>query len=164
MSRKNALAPLAAEKPVYDESDYDAAIAALDGLLDLEERAPVSEVTLALAPEENRRILANAFAVEAEKPSRNTDDELTLDARSPLAPFVARITTRPPPLKALVFTSPAPRRQPTPAAVIADAPRIRPSVKPVIAKAPHDPQLLVVAGIWLMAISLMATLAVIVIA
>lgn len=119
MSRKNALAPMAAEKPVYDESDYDAAIAAIDGLLDLEP-APVSEVTLALAPEEHRRILASAFALELEEeqPSRNTDDELTLDARSPIAPFVARITTRPPPLKALVFTSPAPRREPAPDAVI----------------------------------------------
>lgn len=165
MSRKLALTP----DPSSD--NCDAALAALDGLLDLEdlEQAPASEVTLALEPEENRRLLATAFALDEAAPRharRNTDDEPTLDARSPIAPFIARITaTRPPPLKALVFTSPPPpRRVEPPAAVSAAPPRIRPAVQPVIEKAPHDPQLLVVAGIWAMALSLMVTLAVIVIA
>jgi hypothetical protein len=158
MSRKLARTP----DPVTAD-DCDAALAALDGLLDLE-RAPVSEVTLALGPEENRRLLAAAFARDESAP-RNTDDEPTLDARSPVAPFVARITTRPPPLKALVLTSPHPPRRPEPIpAVAAQAPRIRPAVQPVLAKAPQDPQLLIVAGIWAMALSLMATLAVIVMA
>ncbi len=141
MSRKLALTP----DPSSD--NCDAALAALDGLLDLEQ-APVSEVTLALEPEENRRLLATAFALDEAAPRharRNTDDEPTLDARSPTAPFIARITaTRPPPLKALVFTSPPPPRRVEPPA--------------------PDPQLLVVAGIWAMALSLMVTLAVIVIA
>jgi len=144
----------------------DAAVAALDGLLDLE-RVQVCEVTLALAPEENRRLLRAAFAIdEARTAPPSTDDEPTLDARSPIAPFVARITsTRPPPLKALVFTSPPPRRVDPPAAAAAAAtaapPRIRPAGQPVIEKAPQDPQLLVVAGIWAVALSLMVTLAVI---
>lgn len=162
MSCKLALTP----DPSSD--DCDAALAALDGLLDLEQ-APVSEVTLALEPEENRRLLATAFALDEAAPRharRNTDDEPTLDARSPIAPFIARTTaTRPPPLKALVLTSPPPpRRVEPPAAVCAAPPRIRPVVQAVIEKAPQDPQLLVVAGIWAMALSLMVTLAVIVIA
>lgn len=140
MSRKLALTP-----DQLTSSDCDAAVAALDDLLDLE-RVQVCEVTLALGPEENRRLLQAAFAID-ETASRiagpGTDDEPTLDARSPIAPFVARITsTRPPPLKALVFTSPPPPRR-------------------VDAKAPQDPQLLVVAGIWAVALSLMVTLAVI---
>src|SRR4051794_27283363 len=73
MSPHLRLAPV--PQPTTD--DCDAAIAALDSLLNLEERCPPSaEVTLTIAPEEHQRLLAAAIAV---------DDDVTIQAPSPVA-------------------------------------------------------------------------------
>jgi hypothetical protein len=157
--------------------DCDAAIAALDGLLDL-------DATVTIGPEENKRLLATAFALEPAPARPATDDEITIDARSPVVPIVARVSQRPPALKTLVLTSPPPPRlmSPSPAAGAPPISGWRPRVTPAIAKAARElraaedargrpsvaaslavlkanPQHLVVAGIWAMALSLMVTFA-----
>src|SRR4051794_9060499 len=99
--------------------DCDAAIAALDTLLDL-------EPTLMLGAEENQRLLATAFGPEQAPTRPKTDDDITVDAPSPVAQLAAAcVAQRPPPLKSLVLTSPPPPRHPTAAVVAAPASAIR---------------------------------------
>lgn len=155
----------------------------LDTALDL-------EATLTIGPEEHQRLLASAFALQNEHPRPSTDDEITVDAPAPVA-LVARITQRPPVMK-MVFTSAPPPRHTAPPPAVIEAPTPPPSgfrlrITPERAKAAHEdagrkalpvpartavaslslmmkrnPQLVVVAGIWAMALSLVAMLALIV--
>ncbi len=150
-------------------NECDAAIPALDGSRD-------SDATLTIGAEENNRLLARAFALE-ERPRPSTDDEITIAAPAPVLPVAARVTQRPPPLKMLVLTSSPPPRHTPPAVVAVAGPPAsgwRPRVTPARAarlRAAADagrlilktnPQLLVVAGIWAAALSLIGLLALIV--
>lgn len=155
----------------------------LDTALDL-------EATLTIGPEEHQRLVASAFAVQNDRPRPSTDDEITLDVPAPVA-LVARIAQRPPVMK-MVFTSAPPPRHTASRPAVVEPPTPPPSgfrvrVTPKLAKAAHEdagrkalpapartgvaslslmmkrnPQLVVVAGIWAMALSLVAMLALIV--
>jgi hypothetical protein len=60
------------------------------------------DATVTIGPEENKRLLATAFA--------SPHEDITVTAPSPVAPPGVRVSKRPPPLKALVITSPPPPR------------------------------------------------------
>ncbi|MDB4938778.1 MAG: hypothetical protein JWP87_5750 [Labilithrix sp.] len=195
------------------------------------------DATVTIGAEENKKLLASVFAAApapAPAPGRdergdrpNTDDEPTLDAPCPIVdgmpafeaapPRPVCITARPPALRTLVITKPAPARKTTPvapaatispdavppsfpraapslvmtlaaiaapaiipAAVVAPVSGFRPKISPELRKAVRDlreaedrrrsattfrvylpkpnAQTYVVAGIWAMALSLLAVL------
>lgn len=169
------------------------------------------DCTVTIGAEENKRLLASVLAMgEAASPSpvggpqRNPDDEATLDAPTPLTavqlaavqreidltplpvPAHVAIGARPPALRTLVITRPAPIKAAavtlpaTPAALASSASGIRERVSAevvdaarearALAKRPSAPSWLpqnttetyVVAGIWMMALSLIALLMVMV--
>jgi hypothetical protein len=86
--------------------------------------------TVTVSADENKKLLESVFAAapDGTMPTdrANTDDEPTLDAPSPVAdpafdaapPRPVRVTARPPALRTLVITKPAPSRMPAPAAIL----------------------------------------------
>jgi len=123
------------------------------------------DATVTVSPE-NMKLLASVFADQT-APERmpsplgvfhNSDDEPTLDAPAPSSPEAiaamsasrpARVTARPPALKMLVITRPAPVSRPVSAS---------PSATSTIRLPKRDLQTYLVAGIWAMALSLIAVL------
>lgn len=130
--------------------DCDAAIAALDDLIDL-------DATVQVGPESHRRLFENAFS-SSEAPTLPEHDDITLQAPSPIPrlpalpalPEPAPFPTLPPSLAPAVVAMPVSGWTPDFVATRRSAPVLRPRA---------NRQLVLVAAIWTIAASILATLA-----